>query len=341
MTKKDTHSLPSEWMVEVCWAILSNASYCVEAVTAEFTDTDAETEENKANPEVDGARLVEIPGAPPSGGVDFNLLILALLSLDQRPLQLNDGSQVSAHYVLVSVCDLAGRRTHREPDFAFDASMAMKQCARAENVPAVAALIGGADGFVLKAAYVLIKSLNLSMKQAELLLREGIFSGEALESGVAEAGGTFTMTRGHRQLLSLFEEYVLSVRSLGQIDCDPVKGQIDPVFAARVLLRAWQALQQGQTTNITKEDDSSWLETWFRLKLGMNNDSGAGSNNDSTSSDLNRTACAAVLSRAVLWPDEELARALGFSCRFLTEVAKLCCGFVESVPPTVLFFEQQ
>ena len=342
MTKKDAHSLPSEWMVEMCCAILSNAGYRVEAVTAEFTytNTDAETEENKANPEVGGARLVEIPGAPPSGGIDFNLLILALLSLDQRPLRLNDGSQVSAHHVLVSVCDLAGRRTHREPDFAFDASKAIKQCARAENVPAVAALIGGADGFVLKAAYVLIQSLNLSMKQAELLLREGIFSGEALESGVAEAGGTFTMTRGHRQLLSLFEEYVLSVRSLGQIDCDPMKGQIDPVFATRVLLRAWQALQQGQTTNITKEDDSSWLETWFRLKLGLNNDSGTGSNNDSTSSGLNRTACAAVLSRAMLWPDEELARALGFSCRFLTEVAKLCCGFVESVPPTVLFVEQ-
>ena len=48
MTQKDTHSLPSEWMVEVCWAILSNAGYRVEAVTAEFTDTntDAKIEES-------------------------------------------------------------------------------------------------------------------------------------------------------------------------------------------------------------------------------------------------------------------------------------------------------
>jgi len=330
--------LPSEWMMEMSSAILSNAGYRIEATRTEVKDIDGKTAEHEANPEVDGARLVEIPGISMSGGIDFNLLILALLSLGQQLLRLNDGSQVSAHHVLVSVCDLAGRRPRREPDFAFEASTAMKQCARAENVPAVAALIGGADGFVLKAANVLIQSLNLSMKQAELLLREVLFSGGALENS-AGAGGTFTMTQGHRQLLSLFDVHVLSVRSLGQIDCEPMKGQIDPVFAAKVLLRAWKALQQGQGTDLSELDGTSWLENWLRARLGINDDNSGGSN-DAPSSSLKRTACTAVLSRALLWPDEELAQALGFSCRFLTALAKLCCGVVESVPPTVLFEQQ-
>lgn len=346
--KKEDVALPIEWIMGMCLAILSNAGYCIEASSAESAGSDvvATTRGNMPNFEVDDAtcRLVAISSSsadtpnPESGGIDFNLLILALLSLDEQPLRLSDGTEFLAHQVLVDVCNLAGLRSNQEPDFAFDAETAIKLCARAENVPAVAALIGGVDGFVLKTANILIQSINVSMKQAELLLREGIFSGEVLES-TPEASIKLTLTRGHRQILSLLQEHVLSVKSLGQIDCDPVKGRIDPVFAARVLLRAWQALQQKQA-----EESSigpSWLETWLRTRLGMDSDDSRESKQDERElSCLNRTACAAVLSRALLWPDETLAQALGFTSRFLTALAQMCCGVVESVPPTVLLEQQ-
>lgn len=350
--KKEDASLPSEWIMGICLAILSNAGYSIEASNAGSADSDVlvfdANGENLPSLEVDDAtcRLVEISSSsadtpnPDYGGIDFNLLILALLSLDEQPLRLSDGTEFSAHEVLVHVCNLAGLRSNQEPDFAFDAATAIKQCARAENVPAVAALIGGVDGFVLKTANILIQSINVSMKQAELLLREGIFSGEALES-TSEASMKFTLTQGHKQILSLLQEHVLSTKSLGQIDCDPVKGRIDPVFAARVLLRAWQALQQKQS-----EESSigpSWLETWLRTRLGMDagSDDGCESKQDERAlSSLNRTACAAVLLRALLWPDETLAQALGFTSRFLTALSQMCCGVVESVPPTVLLEQQ-
>jgi len=339
-TKKDG-SLPSEWLMEMCLAILSNAGYCIEPSSAESADSDSHARTAAIVPYLEISSSGTGTSVPKSGGIDFNLLILALLCLDQRPLQLSDGSQILAHHLLLPVCDLAGLRSRREPDFAFDAAAAIKQCARAENVPAVAALIGGADGFLLQTANVLIQSLNLSMKQAELLLREGIFSGEALESG-AEVNEKFTLSRGHKQVLSLFQEHVLSVRSLGQIDCDPVKGQIDPVFAARVLFRAWQALEQQRGKGSSSVENSPpWLETWLRTRLGMDNDGGCDNNkNGGPSPRLNRTACAAALSRVLLWPDEKLAQALGFTCHFLTTLAQLCCGVVESVPPKVLFEQQ-
>ena len=339
--KKKDASLPSEWIMEICLAILSNAGYCIEVSSAESPDSDlvVRTEGNTTSAEISSSSA-----DTSTGGIDFNLLILALLALDQQPLRLNDGTEILAHQVLVHICNLAGLRSHQEPDFAFDPAKAIKQCARAENIPAVAALIGGVDGFVLKTANVLIKSLNLSMKQAELLLREGIFSGEALESN-SETSVKFTLTHGHKQVLSLLQEHVLSVKSQGQIDCDSVKGHIDPIFAAKVLLRAWQALQQRRRPQQAKGSSNSknypWLETWLRTRLGMDVKDGCAKNEDGgPPSCVSRTACAAVLSRALLWPDETLAHALGFSSRFLTALAQMCCGVVEAVPSTVLLEQQ-
>ena len=87
----------------------------------------------------------------------------------------------------------------------------------------------------------------------------------------------------------------------------------------------------------------SGLSVAFDLptQLGMDSDDGRESTQDERAlSCVNRTACAAVLSRALLWPDETLAQALGFTSRFLTALAQLCCGVVESVPPAVLLEQQ-
>jgi len=129
---------------------------------------------------------------PGTGGIDFDLLVPALLILQRRgesdgddhPWRTiittaggmastrtnitaptidiaqsstsTDNTITTTQSILNAACHLAGRQTIEESYFAFDAGMVMRQCAMLENVLAASYLIGGHDGLVLRCAHILL-----------------------------------------------------------------------------------------------------------------------------------------------------------------------------------------
>ena len=336
-------TLSYEWLEKVCSACLSNAGCDVEKLLSPKPSISDLNE--IMNTEDDGILLYQgqieyikcaLAPSPRSGGLDFDIIIPTLLLLEKKSVRWNNRSSLPTQSLLNVVCDLAGRQTVEEPFFAFAGGAVMKQCACAENVLAAANLIGGEDGLVLHCADVLIKCLGFSMKQAEsVLLKKGIFiedtAGDSTDS-IEETASSFKLTAGHRYLLWILEKYVLSVKKFGQFRPLHIRGAVDPVFTARVCLRAWLCLAQGN--NITS---STWLVSWFRKKLDIC---------DEGSKSKKRLACAA-LCRALLWPDDAdledwnnnegiqqsvLAETLRFDCKFLVDLAQACCGLIEAIP---------
>ncbi|MGK3747115.1 MAG: hypothetical protein ACI90V_013978, partial [Bacillariaceae sp.] len=127
---------------------------------------------------------------------------------------------------------------------------------------------------------------------------------------------SFELTSRHRILLLLLDEHVLSIKTFGDFDSIHNRGRVDPVFAARSILRAWLSLSYGDKSN-----SSNWLGDWLARRLEIRSDvasssstspnttrifvdehedtiASAGSNNNNK----HQLACAS-LARSLLWPN--------------------------------------
>ena len=321
--------LPSNWLQRLCAGCLQNAGCDLNDLEIEslpqLPPSDHGLEKHRADILRSRNALVASRG---SGGLDFDLLIPALLLLQCRGLDWQPGNFMSTQSILDAACYLAGRHDNEEPIYAFDGPTIMRQCALAGNVRAGANLVGGKDGFVLSCCDVLINELEVSMEAAERF-----FLDESLSMRVLERASTrqlkeesFNIGHAHRHLLWLLDEHVLAVKTFGEFETVHVRGKVDPVFCARSFFRAWLCLSYLGD----KKRGTVWLVNYLRKRLGIQDDSKPSSH---------RLACAA-LSRALLWTsndvmEEVLAIRLDIEKRFLIQLAESCSGLVESVPPIV------
>ncbi|KAL7543993.1 hypothetical protein ACHAXR_013438 [Thalassiosira sp. AJA248-18] len=270
-----------------------------------------------------------------SGGLDFDLLIAALLILACRGHGWRE--QFSTQTLLDTVCDMAGRKTIGEPKFVFDGATVMRQCALAENLQAAAFLIGGKKGLVLECADLVVSNLALTVKDAEIALLLGslaelkgtvapVYEGKPLQEETI-----FEPNVSHQHLMWLLDKHVLTVQTYGEFDSSShTTGGVNPVFAGRVCFRAWYCL----THPLILSSSAKWLEGWLRRKLEL-----------SSGKSPRRLACAALV-RTLLWADETegldlndgdeehlLAAVVEFDGRFMAELAQACCGLIQSIPP--------
>lgn len=262
-----------------------------------------------------------------SGGLDFNLFIPTLLLLQIHNQQWSTESVVSTQSMLNAACNLAGHVTFEEPLFAFDGTSLMKQCALAENICAGANLIGGKNGLVLECCWILIECSSMSMEEAELFLRsdDSMSRPQDFDSSESEKiSDDFVIGFGHQHVLWLLDQHTLQVKTYGEFDSTPARGKVDPVFAARICLRAWYYLTKSQLPSA-----SSWLASWLRRQLGVGDDCVS----------TKRLACAA-LTQVLLWPASRekasiLAEQLKLEPRFLVQISQACWSLVEAVPPAL------
>ncbi|KAI2489820.1 hypothetical protein MHU86_24755 [Fragilaria crotonensis] len=255
-----------------------------------------------------------------SGGLDFDLIIPALLILQQREMTWNEEAVVSTQRVLDAACYMAGRHGHCT--FPFDGSTVMRQCVSASNVAAGANLLGGTNGLVLSCCDILIQGAALDMATAESYILDDNLSPAVLTSREADRENAFAITDGHRQVLWLLLNHVLNVRTFGEFRPIHMRGKVDPVFAAQACLRTWLALS-------SSTDSTPWLVKWLRRNLEI----------DGEKISPKRLACAA-LTRVLMWPTsdqstDELATIIGVESTFLVQLAQSCHGLLETVPQSV------
>lgn len=325
---RDINDVPTDWLRRLCAACLSNAQCDVGALLSwpdRIADKDYSDDGVKEHVrELTLARDALVAGRN-SGGVDFNLLIPALLILQIRKMPWDSNSWVPTQSILNAACDMAGRTTAVEPMFSFDGNTLMKQCFLAENICAGANLIGGKNGLVVECCSILIECCGMTMEAAEFFLLSDSMNLEAeiLKSPESEkVADDFELSYGHRHVLWLLEEHVLNVRTYGEFDA--ARGKVDPVFAARVCLRTWFSL-----TKLQLPSASAWLAAWLRRQLEIGD----------TVASTKRLACA-TLARVLLWSaglDEGnvLAEQMHFESRFLVQLSQGCWSLTESVPPSI------
>ena len=329
--------------------------------------------------------------------IDYDLLIPSLLLLENRNAHWlsqsqsptsstksypSEDSYVPTRSLLNAACHLAGRApgpgnvsnsissladsSTEEPFLfsGFDGKSAMKQCYQAKNVVAGAYLIGGKNGFILHVCDVLNRGIGISIPDAESFLLSDQLDLKMIEEFKIE-GKSFELTDGHKKLLFLLDEHVLGIKTFGDFDYVHNRGKVDPVFAARSILRAWLSLNLRD-----KASASSWLCDWLGERLGisslapdgetprsknMSNDDADNLNNPAPN--RHRLACASLV-RSLLWPNnkatprmkdgnavieasmaidnEPLASTMEFEKKLLIELCQSCLGLVESVPPTLV-----
>ena len=339
---------PTYWLQALAMACLTNAGCSTDII---FKSTFGESSKETAADSDGLAQHVEdlqttrnaLVTAPGSGGLDFDLLIPALLILQHRDVLWREVSNVSTQSILNAACYLAGRRNIEEPLFALDSATLMRQCTLTGNVPAGANLVGGKSGLILECCDILMQQVAMSMDQAEAFLLADPMPTNVggTESGSGDAA--FTVQYGHRHILWLLEEHVLRIRTFGEFETTHLRGKVDPIFAATVCLRSWWRVTRHHLDAAT-----TWLVDWLSAHLGMH-----GKDNDTQSITMispNRLACAALV-RALVWPcisgssrsgsgsaveaAPVLARQFGMSSHFLVQLAQACCGLVEAVPAQV------
>lgn len=272
-----------------------------------------------------------------SGGLDFDLVIAALLILASRGHESwREGTQISTQILLNTVCDMAGRKTDAEPKFIFDGSTVGRQCALAGNLQAAAFLLGGKKGLIIECADLLVSHLEVSVRDAELALFVGSLA--EMKNSVApvyddmtvEEESSFSPHEGHHHLMWLLQEHMLNAHKYGEFDSTSNNGKITPVFAGRVCFRSWYCL----TRPLMMNRSAKWLEEWLRQKLELKDGKSP-----------RRLACAALV-RALLWADDAgdldlsdaddeplLGAVIGFDGRFMAELAQACCGLIQAIPP--------
>jgi len=320
-------TMPTFWLQKLSMACLTNAG-CpfkdfVESSPA-LTDEIGEDNEGLARY---GAEILkvrrELVAEPGSGGLDFNLIIPALLILEHRQSSWHDKSIITTQIVLNAACYLAGRRNADEPLFVPDSSALMRQCTLAGNVEAGANVVGGKNGLILECCHILIEEIGLDMEEAEAFL---ISENMKLDTGMDSADRSFSIRDGHRHVLWLLGEHVLSIRTFGEFETVHLRGRVDPVFAGRTCLRTWWALTRHDLDIAT-----AWLVDWLKQQLVMSEES----------TSPHRLVCAALI-RALVWPisssgseDAILAASLALPTHFLVQLAQSCCGLAEAIPPHI------
>jgi len=324
--------LPSDWLKKLFDACTRNAGCDLKQLSTKSTVSKEDTDGiQKHLGELQMTQNALVSG-PNSGGLDFDLIIPALLLLESRDGTLwKDGVLVSTQAILDAACYLAGRHGAEEPAFPFNASTVMRQCALLDNVSAGANLIGGKDGLVLKCCDVLIEGCGMSMDEAESFILDENLSLPP-ENVAEEKEKDFVITDGHRHVLWLLDEHVLSIKTFGEFETIHIRGRVDPVFASHACFRTWLRLNPSDSA-------AEWLVSWLRTQLGID---------DSTIS-KKRLACAAI-ARALMWPnnrkssmdpdinthlEQVLATALGIKGKFLVQISQACCGLIEAIPPSL------
>lgn len=332
----------------------------LESETAVTNDTkrSMDISVHKMKSEIEETRIALMPSTNKGSGIDYDLLIPTLLLLEDRSAHWLPSSQipisssptksspseelyVSTRSMLDASCYLAGRTpatTNAVPKdrsdepylfTGFDFKSAMKQCYRAKDVVAGAYLIGGTNGFVLHVSDVLNRGIGISIPDAESFLLDDRLNLTTIEECKAESA--FELTDGHQKLLLLLDEHVLGIKTFGDFDFVHNRGRVDPVFAARSILRAWLSLSFGH-----KADASRWLGDWLGDHLeirsvsthtstgvvtngGIYHSNLEGTNNsdddaknperdddgkDSAAPIRHRLACASLV-RSLLWPNNK------------------------------------
>ena len=314
------NSLSAHWLQRLAVSILKNAgcdSFFLCSISPETVSLCLSDDVENYTASICCCRD-SLTAGPGSGGLDFDLIIPALLVLCHRDLDWEDWSLYSSQLVLNALCYLAGRPPEVELQFAPDISTLMRQCTLVNNVQAGANLVGGPSGIVLECCYALISELGMSMEVAEsLLLAKVLRSDDCLESRPTSC----SFRLGHKHILFLLESHVIDVATFGDFESN-IRGRVDPVFAATVCLRSWFFL-----TRWKKRDGTEWLTDWLQRKLNLLTPS------------PRRLPCAAIV-RALLWTenhhdraDAVLALRLELPNNFLVSLTQACVGLVESLPP--------
>jgi hypothetical protein len=311
--------MPTVWLQRLCEGCLANGECDYDRVLTYGIDDSEPDEDGGTSKYVAEFRRAReaLTAASKGGGVDFDLLIPAILILEQREVLWNENATVSTQQILDAACDMAGRPG--PTTFPFDASKVMQQCAAASNVSAAANVVGGKNGFVLKCCDILVRHAGLDMVAAESFILSDGLSEDLVRSRADTKTDEFSLSDGHRQILWLLLEHVLNVRTFGEFHPSHMRGKVDPVFAAQACLRTWARLS---VSNAATE----WLVNWLRRKLEMANGQIS----------PKRLACAA-LTRALMWPTSDespelLAPIMDIESTFLVQLAQSCHGLMESLP---------
>ena len=269
-------------------------------------------------------------------GLDFDLLIAALLILAHRRSEWREGSTtIPTQILLNALCEMAGKRV--ESKFIFDSATVLRQCALAENVQAAALLAGGKNGLILECVDLITSEMNMKIQDAETALFAATVNEFKTMIGVVhkklkkhDKESQFTPSNGQLHLLWLLEEHVLSVVKYGEFESSKDSAKLEPIFVGRLCFRAWYSLTRPYQLN----ESTKWMEAWLRTKLELSNGASP-----------KRLACAALV-RVLLWVDEAgqidlgdndqesiLATLLQFDGRFIAELSQACCGLIQSIPP--------
>lgn len=316
---------PSSWLKQVCEACLLNAECNIDMIVGSRMPKNDDSADvlSELFDELKITRKA-LCAASRSGGLDFDVLIPALLILERRSVSLGDATGYSTQSILNAACYLAGRVTIEEPLFAVDCATIMKQCFLAGNICAGANLVGGKNGLILECCSILIDEIGVTMDEAEeYLCRDTIGMLPVMDKQGVERT-TFVPSKSQLRLLYVLSEFVLSIRKYGEFETTPMRGRVNPVFAAQICLRSWLGVTK---SNIP--ESSKWLVSFLRDALGIKGDGISGK----------RLACAALV-RALLWNSENveervLAQHLQIEKQFLVQISQLCLNLMESIPPWI------
>lgn len=333
-------TMPTNWLKALSMACLTNAGCSLDAI---FRSTFGESLEE--TPDSDGliqhvdelkaVRNALVP-APGSGGLDFDLLIPALLILESRNVLWCEGSNASTQSMLNAACYLAGRRNIEEPLFVLDSATLMLQCTLCGNVPAGAKFVGGKNGLILECCDILMQQVGMQIEEAEaFLLSDPMLTNFNATTTKEPVDKSFAVDYAHRHILWMLEEHVLRIRTYGDFDTTHMRGKVDAIFAATLCLRTWWCV-----TRQNLDAATAWLVRWLRQQLGVDE-------SDLSKISPHRLVCAALV-RALVWPSNSksnnnnntssvpvLATMLHVPSHFLIQLAQSCCGLVEAVPATV------
>jgi hypothetical protein len=326
---------PTVWLRALASSCLQNAGCNMQLILHPTIDESKDNVADKCgfysfSEAIQKARLAARP-AIGSGGLDFDIMIPALLVLDHRNEGWHNEAETNTRTVLNAVCYQAGRSELDEPLFVMNCAVLMRQCFRLGDVEAGANLIGGKSGFILHICHALNEELGWSIEDAERFAL-----GESLtvqDQGSTMPMETFSIRDCHRRLLLLLDEHVLKIRTYGEFT--ESRGKVDPVFAATLFFRTWWVITRHVLTEATL-----WLTDWLRQQLSL-------SIVESTVISPHRLTCAALV-QALIWPQENgkdksevtidttpLANKLEMDGIFLLQMAQSCCGMVEALPPNV------
>ena len=323
----DVVLLSSEWLRELCAACLKNAGCNLHAKSRSHeVEGTAKIETDVLFHLYDDLHVVNsiLTTSKGTGGIDYGLLIPALLVLQERADNWAEDTSITTQSMLNAVCNIAGRYDAEESLFAFDSSSALQLCAKMENVLAAANLIGGYNGMLLKCADVLTSYGEVDMNEAErYLFGNPVMLDLKVNDREFE---TADLTDGHRTLLLLIEEHVLSVETYGHFDDSNYRGAINPIDACRTILRTWLYLNE-----LKYPRSGFWFESWLNEKF--------------KSSSANSALPKAAFVRTILWSKsiiktktetkfETLGEAL-FTSNFLIALSREACGLMESIPSSI------